>query len=131
MGSPLPSNPLGQRTRYVYEGADLREIVDAAGKHYELTHDAQGNLTAVRGPDGSVRRWSYDRLGRALSAIDPLGNAQHFTRDALGRVIRIAEPDGNVRELKYDGEGNLIAFKRPESFGGVELLGHGPTACAA
>jgi RHS repeat-associated protein len=83
-------------------------VTDPAGHDLLLRYDSQGNLAALRTPDGAEHRWQYDRLGRCVAAVDPKSNAQWREFDAMGRVTRVREADSNVRELEYDAEDNVV-----------------------
>ena len=98
-------NPLEQRAQFRWDEDRLVEITDPLGQSVKLGHDAAGEVTSIRGPDGSEHRRVYDGLGRCVSVIDAMGSEQRREHDALGRVVRVHEPDGNVNELEYDGEG--------------------------
>ncbi|MEM6290962.1 MAG: DUF6531 domain-containing protein [Myxococcota bacterium] len=101
-------DPLGHATHYRYEGAQLQQVLDAAGKPTVLAYDSAGGLARATAPDGTVTQWRRDALGRVIERTDPNGNVQRRTYDALGRIARVQEPDGNVRDLAYDAMGNVL-----------------------
>lgn len=101
-------NPLGETTRFDWQGRTLSAILDPAGQRTAFGYDEANNLLTLITPDRAQSRWSYDALGRVRSSADPNGNLQRRERDLAGRVTRVHEPDGNLRSLSYDGEGNVI-----------------------
>ncbi|MEO3746643.1 RHS repeat-associated core domain-containing protein [Plantactinospora sp. B5E13] len=89
-------------------------------------YDAFGQVVATRDALGNVRRSTYDRLGRVVSASQPiyappgmpvLPTAPTTTTsyDALGNPTEIVDPRGNVTRLGYDRLNRVITRDQPGS----------------
>jgi YD repeat-containing protein len=104
-------DPLGHATRFAYVRNQLRTLTDPAGHATQVDYDAENNPLALLAPDGTMRHWEYDALGRVIAVTDANRNVQQRAHDLLGRPIRIDEPDGNTRRLAYDPEGNVVHLK--------------------
>ena len=120
-------NELGERYSFVFDGCgrvkeetafDGREQVctrDALGRvirlyvpevgEEQLTYDVMSNLTSVRYTDGTEARFTYDALGRVLTATNDTCEVR-LDRDARGRVVRERQGDAWVAR-GYDGMGNV------------------------
>lgn len=101
-------DPLGQVTRFSFEGRRLIAVVDPASHRTTLGYDSAGNIVAIGYPDGTQTAARYDALGRPIALVDVKGNIQRRTYDAQGWVVRIDEPDSNIRVFEHDAEGNLL-----------------------
>lgn len=78
-------------------------LASIAGQPAE--HDPAGRLT-VLGPDGAVRRYAYDALGRFASTVDGRGAASLHHLDPLGRPVEIGRTDRSDEPLRlvWDGD---------------------------
>ncbi len=124
----------GAETRYVYEGKRLVETVYSDGKKQTQELDIIGRVIRSTTPDGAITATSYDTgdhplmitrtipgapietstftydsLGRRLTAIDPLGRTTRWTYDTHGNVLTSTRPDGQYGARNtYDAQDNLI-----------------------
>jgi YD repeat-containing protein len=108
-------------TTYAY--GDWRETVtDARGKSKDVYRDAYGNLSAVvewNGGSPATTTYMYDRNGNLTSITDAANNVRAFTYDGLGRRLSAedlhAPADGTFGTwtYNYDAAGNLVSELDP------------------
>ncbi|HET6950775.1 MAG TPA: DUF6531 domain-containing protein, partial [Acidimicrobiales bacterium] len=108
-------DPAGHVTRYRRDRAGRLDAVELDGwGRLDLTHDADGRLTGVRGP-GIERSWDHDARGLVVAArvAGPGGRdaTVRLVRDAAGRVVEM-HTDGGVTRYRYDAAGQLVAAAR-------------------
>ena len=60
-------------------------------------------------PNGGVRRYRYDALGRQVAREDEHGALTHYHWDAVGRLVKMVLPGGAIRELSYNPYAKVIA----------------------
>jgi RHS repeat-associated protein len=125
------TDPLGRRTRYIYEPTcgTLTEIrsykvtsnYDASPANYDATtlqHNCYGQRTYQRDPAGAVTRWNYDAATGALTSIvrETSGSSQTttFVYDPVtingvsvrtGLLTKMILPDGTRMTQSYDSRG--------------------------
>lgn len=101
----------GERWQYRYsEMGDLAEIEDPQGIIRQYKRDDLGRPILVnrgRGTSHVVTKYSWDSEGRLLTVTDPKGSATNFSYDALGRLILERFADGTERQTVYDGRGDI------------------------
>lgn len=113
---------------------DPSQITTAAGVT-DIAYDTTGNITQIVKPNGAVETFTYDALGRRLTAsvertsggttstettsytydandnlltvTDPLGGVTTYAYDAKNRRISETDALGNVTTFAYDDRGNL------------------------
>ncbi|MEZ5552746.1 MAG: FG-GAP-like repeat-containing protein [Pseudomonadales bacterium] len=75
-----------------------------------LGYDASGNATTITSPNGLVRSFNYDTLGRRTSSAitrtvggSPVVESTAYTYDGNGNVLTITDPLGGVTTYAYDG----------------------------
>ncbi|MCP4549434.1 MAG: RHS repeat-associated core domain-containing protein, partial [bacterium] len=107
-------------------GHEVTYILDAAGRRLSETmtrstpnvtqtlttsysYDNLGRITAIKDPDGSLRRTTYDTLGRIIEITNNLGQITRSTLDAMGRPTVTTYPDGSTEMRTYDSEGRLLS----------------------
>ncbi|WLG21482.1 DUF6531 domain-containing protein [Pseudomonas sp. FP1154] len=109
---------------------DVIEAIDPHGQSTGYDYDAQGQLLAIRYPDGSEHRFtrnqlgqlteetlpdtgrrcfSYDALGRLLTRQDEHGALTHYQWDAVGRLLETTLPGGATRAWHYNAYGKVTA----------------------
>ncbi|MCU1750101.1 DUF6531 domain-containing protein, partial [Pseudomonas sp. 6D_7.1_Bac1] len=109
---------------------DISEQVDPDGQVTHYSHDAKGQLVAIRYPDnsrhaftwntlgqlteeqlpdGGRRRFAYDALGRRICRQDEHGAATLYQWDLVGRLIQTTLPDGATRAFSYNAYGKVTA----------------------
>ena len=122
-------DPLGQSTKYEYDGAGRQTAVtDPLGHTMQFAYDANGNvitsqdalgnvtsngydalnrLVVTRNALGYAKVNSYDSLGRLTNTVDESGRSTVFGYDLLNRQTMVTYPDGGSVRLAYDAVGNL------------------------
>lgn len=99
-------------------------LTDGAGNHvgweYHLSnndveeYDAEGKLTAIRGPDGS--RQSLQYIGGKLTQVtSEIGESVGLSYDGNGNVIAIEDLSGRTWKYQYDVTGNLQYVLQPDA----------------
>ena len=74
-----------------------------------LTTDGAAALSSPGRAAGIVATaYTYDALGRMLTATDGSGNTTSYAYDALGNVIRVTNPDGTTRTYVRDYAKNTL-----------------------
>ena len=78
------------------------------------TYDAANNLATTTDSQGNVRAFTYDGLGRRLTAQDlhaathtPFGSWSYSYDDA-GNMISQVDPKGSTTTRTYDALGRLL-----------------------
>ena len=105
------SNPKGAKTKLIYEGGLVKEVIDPYGIKTTLRYDRWHNLIEASDSRGNTTQYEYDGLGRCVKIINPKGAKQTRAYDNLGRVIAVKDFDGNNIQLEYDGIDNLILYQ--------------------
>lgn len=108
------------RFEYDADGV-LWKIIDADGDETVISHDAMGNPTAIRPPDGTPTLFSVNGDGLLSALVDPLGNTYAFTYiDENGSLASMTTPNGHGYVFEYDDSGRLIRDTGPN--GGFQAL---------
>lgn len=119
-GQPLVSeDALGHVSTFAYDGVtgDLLAATTPGG--------ATGNLA------GATTSFTYDAMGRRLTATDPLGRTSSTSYDAHGRTSVVTAPDGTTTSFTYDLGGRQTAVTDPigrkthtvyDGFGRVQVV---------
>lgn len=110
------SDPLGSITRYAYDTND-RLIRTTLPTNATITYDYNivGNLSEIELPrnaagDAQSVDYSFDRMGRLLTATAAEGRTSRYQYDVMGQLISIQQPDGTTTELAYDAHGQLVQY---------------------
>ena len=99
-------------------------ITDANGKQKDFLYDAYNNLIQVKehnGADTYITSYVYDTLGNLTNITDALGNVRNFTYDSLGRRLTAQDlhnPSDSIFGIwnyTYDSAGNLTRLVNPKS----------------
>ncbi|WP_174286081.1 RHS repeat domain-containing protein [Sphingomonas bacterium] len=103
----------GNVTNYGYDGFDRALTTTYPGGSYEqLGYDANGNVTSRRLRDGQVLNYSYDALNRRTYDDNPNTNVAEvdvsYTYDNLGRVLTAGDQNGWTVSLSYDALGRVV-----------------------
>lgn len=85
-----------------------RYLWDAEGRPTEVDgvlveRDAEGRVSACRGPDGT---WRYRYGGTGLEVVDGPRGPRRIARGDRGRPVRVREPGGARRAFAYDAGGH-------------------------
>lgn len=96
----------GRTVTFTYD--KLGRQLSAAKGVADVFHldDRQAVLVAVR---NLTEQWSYDQLGRKLTAINANGEQTQYVYDLQGNVLQTRLPGGRVTRGAYDAWGNKIA----------------------
>jgi RHS repeat-associated protein len=102
-------------------------VKDPDGRVTKFTYDSSGNLTKVSPPSPQgATTYTYDALGRPLTATDGNGVQISYTYDARDRITR-TEAAGHTAATTYtyDGDGNLTQQTDPNGTTGyvIDALG--------
>jgi YD repeat-containing protein len=85
-------------------------IIHSAGKSVVFTRDAQGRITSITDPMGSIIEYEYDYYGDLVAVTDQLANTTEFTYNSAHGLVDIIDPRGvGVARNVYDDDGRLIA----------------------
>jgi RHS repeat-associated protein len=124
------SDPFGDTTRFVYDGAGRRIQKRGTGGlrtdySYEAATGWLTNLTSYKsnGGPGSQFAYPYDEVGNRLQMTEGGSALTTYTYDALDRLASVDPPDeavfpanGEKTWFAYDGAGNRTDFG-PQSGG--------------
>lgn len=82
-------------------GYRLLTIFDALGRTAQIMDngDPTRDGSAI---DRTLRRWSYDALGKMATETDELGLTTTYGYDAFSRLISATDPQGNINSVAYD-----------------------------
>ncbi len=113
------SNALGSTTN-AYTPWQVT-VTDANGHNKDLINDAYGNLTQVNEYNGGTytTTYAYDYLQDLTKITDALGNIRDFTYDGLGRRLTAEDlhPSSSVAfgtwNYTYDNAGNMLSVVDP------------------
>jgi RHS repeat-associated protein len=112
---------------YVWQGeTEIAAVIDARRGATHFDHDARGDLTAARRPDGSTQHRAPDAAGHVFRAPDrsdrvyaPGGvlreaDGVRYGYDPDGQVTEKVMPDGRRWGYAWDGDGQLREVVRPD-----------------
>jgi len=122
----------GNSTTYSYDGKDVTTVRDGISSTYY--YDAQGNLTSVADPAGTMSydlrpdgqpsnieapggittTFDYDGYGRQTGITDPSAGASSFQYDAAGNLFRETDAVNRVKTMYYDRYGRITTKVLPE-----------------
>jgi RHS repeat-associated protein len=104
------------RTSYAYGGDHVNTTPPAGGTPTTTYTDARGNTTRLLQYHASTAsgaadttRYGYDDRGGMTSMTDPAGNKWTWTFDVLGRQISAHDPDSGTSATSYDPAGRVAA----------------------
>ncbi|MCZ4121138.1 RHS repeat-associated core domain-containing protein [Streptomyces sp. H39-S7] len=128
----LETDALGHSTASEWNSRDqLLAHTDALGRTTRYTRDAEGNLLAIRRPDGTSTtaeynalrlpesitepdgsrwRFGYDERGNLLTVTDPIEATTRHTYDELGRVRAVTDALGHTRRIEADAAGRPVVL---------------------
>ena len=98
----------GSKTLYRYQNGRLSEIEDPDGNLRTFGYDPVGRLVSETNANGVQNAYGYDEVGNLTRIIDPLGNETVFRYDALGRMIERTDATGSSETFNLDSVGNVI-----------------------
>ncbi len=88
--------------RVVDERGKVVETRDAANGSTATWFDTDGNVLAVRDPNGSLLWNAYNAIGQRTSSSDPNQGSSSATYNALGEVLIQTDARGIVTSFQYD-----------------------------
>lgn len=107
-------DPLGRRTRYLYNQHALREV-QQGDRVVTLTHDAHGQL--VESANAGVQtRWTYTANGDVLQVVrDAAGIAAttRYRHDAVGNIVAVTDPEGHTTQLVVNARDQVTRRTNP------------------
>ncbi len=110
------ANPLGETTRYSYNGEGYLTEIDPplAGSEdqIEFTYDAKGRVSS-KVQWGYTLTYSYDDLDRLTRTTFPDDTYEEITYDKLDPVCGLSDRLGRVTQYAYDANRHLISAKDP------------------
>ncbi|WP_369006265.1 hypothetical protein, partial [Pseudomonas lurida] len=68
-----------------------------------------GQLLEEQLPNGGIKRYRYDDLGRQVAREDEHGALTQHQWDSVGRLIRVVLPGGACREYSYNAYGKITS----------------------
>jgi len=111
-------DPLGAATRLRYDGGQLVEQVDAAGRGTRYEHDVMGRLTVVVAADGTRTRYAYDPAGNLVARTAANGAVTRYGYDGANRLAQVMTPEGRRWSYEWDRSGALAAVVDPRTVDG-------------
>src|SRR5258708_1134284 len=101
--------PVGYQITFTYNPAgqpmNVSDNSETASFSYKL-----GLLDSTTDGLGNTSRFTYDAVGRLLTAADPTGATVSYTFDNLNRVVQITDPLHASTSYSYDTDGNLLTL---------------------
>ncbi|MGY2233370.1 hypothetical protein ACW9IX_29500, partial [Pseudomonas tolaasii] len=76
---------------------------------HRLVWNEHGQRVEEQLPNGGVRRYRYDDLGRQVGREDEYHGLTQYQWDAVGRLLKLTKPDGAEREYSYNPYGKITA----------------------
>jgi RHS repeat-associated protein len=117
----VTTDGLAPVTTFLDGQARIRRTVRTIGgvaEAVEADYDAAGHITTMRLPTatGAVEhRFTYDTLGRLVSATDPDIGDREMTWDDGGQLVSQTNAAGQTIEFSYDGAGRLTEMTGEDS----------------
>lgn len=97
----------GERVRKLeWSPEGFSKFIDGGGKTTSYTYDARGRKKTETGPDGLVKQFDYDVMGK-LSKLTTGDENYTYKYDVGGRLIERGSLSGAKQDYAYDGLGRL------------------------
>jgi RHS repeat-associated protein len=126
------TDPLGNVTEYVYDGAD-RETEQIDAQIYDslaaskvnpttvMVYDNDGNVVSVEDPNGNYTTYAYDAASRETSELDPNptdgsssgGPLTTYSYDAAANLSSATDPLNQTTSFDYDALGRQTEVIQP------------------
>lgn len=105
------TDPTGFTWRYAYTPTSAT-VTDELLRSVTTETNSQGLITRIINADGTERRWNYlianphiDGADSPTSFIDEAGRSRNFTYDSLGRMLTASDFSGETASYSYDSNG--------------------------
>ena len=109
------TNPLGDETKYTYDGdGNLETVTDPNGNKTTYTYDADNEPTKVEAPNKAITEAEYDGDGRVISQTDGNKHTTKYVRNVLGEATEVIDPLSRKTTKEYDKVGNLTKLTDAE-----------------
>ncbi len=82
----------------------LAKVTDHNGRSTGYGYDANGNITAIDYPDGSVVNYTYDKNNRMTKVVDAEQQVTNYEYNPMGNVLSIRQP-GSTSAYTYNAKG--------------------------
>ncbi len=82
----------------------LAKVTDHNGRSTGYGYDANGNITAIDYPDGSVVNYTYDKNNRMTRVVDAEQQVTSYEYNPMGNVLSIRQP-GSASAYTYNAKG--------------------------
>jgi RHS repeat-associated protein len=108
----------GGKKLYYDAYGNMTRIDEFSPNHYDITwygYDGNKNLTGIADALGNERYFTYDLLGRRITAEDlhakndTTFGKYSFTYDAAGNVLTVTDPENARRTFVYDALGRITS----------------------
>ncbi|EIK61676.1 RHS repeat-associated core domain-containing protein [Pseudomonas lactis] len=107
-------NPLGNRTRYVYDGfGQPVRIIDAMEKTRTLHWNEWSQLVEEVDCSGYPTRYEYDAFGNQVTQINAEGESVRYRYNPRGLLLECLLPDGRIEQFQRSANGYLSAYIDP------------------
>ena len=97
----------GTQTRSYDQFGELSAVTTGGGATIGYQYDADGNVTAIAYPNGSVVTQAYDAAGRLTRITDWNGLSTAFSFRPDGQISKTIFPNGTVASASYDAADDL------------------------
>lgn len=82
----------------------LAKVTDHNGRSTGYGYDANGNITSIDYPDGSVVNYTYDKNNRMTKVMDAGQQITNYEYNPVGNVLSIRQP-GSTSSYTYNAKG--------------------------
>jgi RHS repeat-associated protein len=96
-------------TEYTDNG-ELGRYIDEEGNITGYIYDQRGNMTAVQLPDGTAKKFTYDKEDQIISTSDAEGNDTIYVNQRRN-VKAVIKPEGAVTSFEYYENGLIQTSK--------------------
>lgn len=88
----------------------IASVVDEAGQTVDFASDAEGRVTSITHPDGSVWTLTYDGPGNLATIAQPGGGTRAFSYDDKHQLVSVTDESGAVTVANtYDDDGRVVS----------------------
>jgi YD repeat-containing protein len=100
--------------QFAYDpNGNIASRTDANGATTKYEYDADNHLIAIRYPDKTSVKFTYDALGRRTQMMDPFGKTS-YEYNIHGQLTMITDPDRNILKYNYDPRGLISQLIYPD-----------------